>query len=61
VHLKGHDLDGKEVEFDADELLARMFQHEVDHLDGVLLLTRLTNEQRKEAMRVLRENPPQRL
>ena len=32
-----------------------MFQHEVDHLDGTLLLERLTPEERKEAMRALRE------
>ncbi|MGI8758742.1 MAG: peptide deformylase [Acidimicrobiales bacterium] len=55
VHLSGHDLDGKEVSIDADELLARLFQHEVDHLDGVLLLERLDDDQRKEAKRVLRD------
>jgi peptide deformylase len=40
VHLTGYDLDGNEVSFEADELLARLFQHELDHLDGVLLLER---------------------
>ncbi len=55
VHLTGLDLDGNEVSFEADELLARMFQHEVDHLDGVLLLERLDVDQRKEANRVLRD------
>jgi peptide deformylase len=54
VHLVGLDIDGNEIEFEADELLARMFQHEVDHLDGTLLLSRLDGEQRKEAMRALR-------
>jgi peptide deformylase len=54
VHLTGLDLDGNELDIEADELLARMFQHEVDHLDGVLLLERLTKEQRKDAMRELR-------
>jgi len=54
VHLVGLDIDGNEIEFEADELLARMFQHEVDHLDGVLLLARLDGDQRKEAMRTLR-------
>ncbi|MBW3573247.1 MAG: peptide deformylase [Actinobacteria bacterium] len=55
VHLTGLDLDGNEVSFEADELLARMFQHEVDHLDGVLLLERLDADQRKQANRVLRD------
>ncbi|MBV8690933.1 MAG: peptide deformylase [Actinobacteria bacterium] len=54
VHLVGLDIDGNDIEFEADELLARMFQHEVDHLDGVLLLARLDGDQRKEAMRTLR-------
>jgi peptide deformylase len=54
VHLTGLDLDGNQLDIEADELLARMFQHECDHLDGVLLLERLTKAQRKEAMRELR-------
>lgn len=55
VHLTGLDLDGNEVSFEADELLARMFQHELDHLDGVLLLDRLDEDQRKDARRAVRE------
>jgi peptide deformylase len=55
VHLTGLDLDGNELSIEADELLARMFQHELDHLDGVLLLDRLAPEQRKEAKRAVRE------
>ncbi len=55
VHLTGYDLDGNEVSIEADELLARLFQHEVDHLDGVLLLERLDDDQRREAIRILRE------
>jgi peptide deformylase len=54
VHLVGIDLDGKEISVEADELLARVFQHELDHLNGVLLLERLDKDQRKQAMRVLR-------
>jgi len=54
VHLVGHDLDGHEVSIEADEYLARVFQHELDHLDGVLLLDRLDTDQRKEALRILR-------
>ena len=54
VHLTGRDLDGSEVSIEADELEARVFQHELDHLDGTLLIQRLDDDQRKEAMRVLR-------
>src|ERR1700722_12570615 len=54
VHLTGLDLDGNEVSVEADEYLARIFQHEVDHLDGVLLVQRLDEDQRKEAKRILR-------
>ncbi|MGH9296421.1 MAG: peptide deformylase [Acidimicrobiales bacterium] len=54
VHLSGFDLDGNEVSIDADEYLARVFQHELDHLDGVLLLERLDKETRKQAMAILR-------
>ena len=54
VLISGYDLDGNEVQIESDELEARLFQHELDHLDGVLLLERLDAEQRKEALRVLR-------
>jgi len=50
----GHDLQGNELSIEADELLGRVFQHELDHLDGILLLERLERDQRKQAMRVLR-------
>jgi peptide deformylase len=52
--LTGHDLDGNEVALEADELAARCFQHELDHLDGVLLLERLDTDTRKQAMRTIR-------
>jgi peptide deformylase len=61
ARVTGQDLDGNPIELEGEELMARMLQHEIDHLDGKLLLTRLTDEQRKEALKVLRENPPQRL
>lgn len=54
VHLDGHDLDGNVLSIEADELLARVFLHECDHLDGVLLLERLDRGQRKQAMKTLR-------
>jgi peptide deformylase len=56
VTLRGLDLDGNEIVIEADELLARLFQHEIDHLDGVLLLDRLEPAERKQAMRTIREH-----
>ena len=55
VTVQGLDLDGNEVVIEGDELLGRVFLHETDHLDGVLMLDRLDRAQRKEAMRELRE------
>ena len=55
VHLVGRDLDGNEVSIEADELLARLFQHELDHLDGVLLLDHLERDDRKAALRQWRD------
>jgi peptide deformylase len=40
---------------DGSDLLARCIQHEVDHLDGILFIDRLDREQRKAAMRAIRE------
>jgi peptide deformylase len=60
VHLTGIDLDGNPVEHEADEYLARVFQHECDHLDGVLLLERLDEEQKLEAKRAMRDVQVQR-
>jgi peptide deformylase len=55
VHLRGVDLEGNDVSIEADELLARCFQHELDHLDGVLLLERLDADTRKQALKTIRE------
>jgi len=55
VHLTGFDLDGNELSIEADEFLGRVFQHEVDHLDGVLMVERLDDDLRKQALRVLRD------
>jgi peptide deformylase len=55
VVLKGVDLDGKDIEYEAQQFQGRIFQHELDHLDGKLLLSRLDDQQRKQAMRTLRE------
>jgi peptide deformylase len=55
VTVQGLDLDGNEVVLQGDELLGRVFLHEIDHLDGVLMLDRLEGDERKRAMRELRE------
>jgi peptide deformylase len=57
IHVRVRALDehGEPIVIEASGLEARVIQHEVDHLDGVLILDRTTREQRKEAMRALRE------
>ncbi|MFN6118162.1 MAG: peptide deformylase [Actinomycetes bacterium] len=50
VLMRGLDLDGNPIEIEASELAGRLFQHEIDHLNGVLMFDRMTPEQRKEAM-----------
>ena len=52
VHLVGLTSTAKEVSIEADEFLGRVFLHEVDHLDGVLMAERLDPEQRKIALKV---------
>ncbi|MBK6858244.1 MAG: peptide deformylase [Microthrixaceae bacterium] len=55
VHVMGRDLDGNEVSFDASEFEGRMFQHELDHINGVLLVDRLDEDQARQAKRQVRE------
>ena len=55
VHVVGRDLDGNDVSLEASELAGRMFQHELDHLNGVLLVDRLDEDQAKAAKRQVRE------
>lgn len=55
VHVVGLDLDGNEVSIEADELAARMYQHELDHLDGVLMVERLDEDRQREARGAIRE------
>lgn len=57
VHIRVRALDerGEPITIEASGLEARVIQHEVDHLDGVLVLDRISRQQRKEAMRALRE------
>jgi peptide deformylase len=55
VRVRARDERGEELEVEAEGLTARVIQHEVDHLDGVLILDRISREARKEAMRAMRE------
>ena len=55
ARVKALDLDGNEVEYAGDGLLGRVLQHEVDHLNGKLLLDRLDKPVRKKALKELRE------
>lgn len=55
VRVRAHDELGEEISIEASGLEARVIQHEIDHLDGVLILDRTSRDQRKEAMRALRE------
>jgi peptide deformylase len=55
VRVRAQDETGEERVVEASGLEARVIQHEIDHLDGILILDRTSKEQRKEAMRTLRE------
>jgi peptide deformylase len=67
VKVRAQDAEGKELEIEAEGLQARVIQHEVDHLDGILILDRIPRQARKEAMRAMREaeepdeGPPARI
>jgi peptide deformylase len=55
VRVRARDERGEELQFEAEGLTARVIQHEIDHLDGILILDRISREARKEAMREMRE------
>ena len=55
ARFSGRDVEGEPIVIEAAGLEARVLQHELDHLDGVLILDRTTREQRKGALRALRE------
>jgi len=57
VTAVGRDIDGETVVHEGDELMGRVLQHEIDHLDGILLLERLSNRARKAALADLRDDP----
>jgi peptide deformylase len=55
IRVRAHSEHGEPVTIEASGLEARVIQHEIDHLDGVLVLDRISRQQRKEAMRAMRE------
>lgn len=55
VRVRAFDASGAEIVIEAQELEARVIQHEIDHLNGVLILDRVSRSVRKEAMRAMRE------
>ena len=55
ARFSGLDVDGESIQIEASGLEARVLQHEIDHLDGVLILDRAPRAQRKAALRALRE------
>jgi peptide deformylase len=55
VRVSARDAKGQPIEVEAEGLTARVIQHEIDHLDGVLILDRISREARKQAMREMRE------
>ncbi len=58
VRVRAQDERGEAILIEASGLEARVIQHEIDHLDGVLILDRTSRDQRKDAMRTLRETAP---
>ena len=56
VRLRALDAGGDPIFIEASGFEARVIQHEVDHLDGVLILDRTSRDQRKQAMKILREH-----
>ncbi len=55
VRVRGKDEQGRDLKIEAEGLDARIIQHEMDHLDGILILDRISRSARKEAMRAMRE------
>ncbi|GAA1835903.1 peptide deformylase [Agromyces salentinus] len=56
ARVRGIDLDGNEIEVSGSGLMAQALQHETDHLDGLLYLDRLEKDERRAAMRAVRES-----
>ena len=55
ARMRAQDKRGEDILIEASGLEARVLQHEIDHLDGILIIDRIPKDQRKEALRILRE------
>jgi len=55
VHVRAQDENGKALEIDGDDLLARCFQHEIDHLDGIIFLFRMSPLKRSLNLRKIKK------
>jgi peptide deformylase len=55
VTVQAQDLDGSHLELQAEGIVARIMQHEIDHLDGRLILDRATPEERRRVLKEIRE------
>ena len=58
VRIRARNPRGEDIAIEASGLEARVIQHEMDHLDGVLILDRTPRDQRKQAMKTLRDTLP---
>ena len=56
VTIEGQDVHGEPIRLELEEMDARVVQHELDHLDGVLMLERTDSESRREALAILRRS-----
>jgi peptide deformylase len=54
----GFDPSGERVDYEGDELLGRVLQHEIDHLDGLIILDRIPRRMRRQALKEIREESP---
>lgn len=59
IRIQGYDLKGRKREIEAEGLTARVFQHEMDHLNGTMIIDRTSDEERREVMKKMigREKP----
>lgn len=55
VRIRGQNLEGESVELEGEDLLARIFQHETDHLNGILFIDHLPDTERRRVMGLLRQ------
>lgn len=60
ARLKAYDVHGEELQLDGEGMLARIFLHEIDHLNGILFIDHLARHDRKEAMRRIRDGELER-